>query len=131
MRLKRWRAYVVATMVATLSVVVGLQAPAAAEEHTIYVTGGYGVFNDDPYGPWPGDAIRACDTYSDGWGIEVRMDISNNGSWDLIISTRGHNAIYCTDYHSKNAVENDFIRIRVTPVRGDERGQWTEAIRRA
>ncbi|MEU5943631.1 hypothetical protein ABZ807_31765 [Micromonospora sp. NPDC047548] len=128
MRLKRGRAYVAATMVATVGVVVGLQGPASAAVGIVHVNGGFGRFLPDPVDTLPGDSIDACDMASDGWGIESRLDIGNNGSWDRVVDTRGHTAPYCTGFVGGNIREGTVVRLRVTPVKGTQSGQWTEGL---
>lgn len=84
---------VVAAAVAAFGLVIAAQGTAAAAPKPIEATfGGYGEWNPDPYGSIPGDSIRACDTSADGWGIEVKLDIGRDGTWDRVASTRGHNS---------------------------------------
>ena len=128
MRLKRGRAYVAATAVATVGLVVGLQGPASAAAGVVHVTGGFGRFLPDPVDTLPGDSIDACDTASDGWGIETRLDIGNDGDWDRVVDTRGHTAGYCTPFKGGNIAEGTVVRLRVTPVKGSETKQWTEGL---
>lgn len=99
--------------------VVVAQGTASAAPKTIdAVFGGYGEWNPDPYGSIPGDSIRACDTDADGWGIEVKLDIGRDGTWDRTVSTRGHNSPYCGPWKSGNIKEDTPVSIQVTNVNG-------------
>ncbi|HEY9292883.1 MAG TPA: hypothetical protein VIP98_16510 [Microlunatus sp.] len=80
---------------------------------------GVGMFAADPEGPYPGDAIAACDTLADGWGIEVQLDVNPGSSWhtDRLASTGGHPSGYCTKWLSKNIKEETRVAIRVCKVK--------------
>ncbi|MFD7720428.1 hypothetical protein [Streptomyces sp. NPDC059814] len=110
---------VVAAVVAAFGLVVAAQGTASAAPKTIEATfGGYGGWNPDPYSGIPGDAIRACDTTADGWGIEVKLDIGRDGTWDRTVSTRGHNSPYCSPWKSGNIKEGTPVSIQVANVDG-------------
>ena len=87
------------------------------------ISRGWGMFAADPEGPYPGDAIGACDTYADGFGIKVELDISPTGTWDTdrSVSTGGHAAGYCTGWKSGNIKENTRVAIRVCKVKSGHR----------
>lgn len=108
---------VVAAAVAAFGLVIAAQGTAAAAPKPIEATfGGYGEWNPDPYGSIPGDSIRACDTGADGWGIEVKLDIGRDGTWDRVVSTRGHNSPYCSPWKSGNIKEGTPVSIQVANV---------------
>ncbi|MEU0433039.1 hypothetical protein [Streptomyces sp. NPDC006290] len=105
-------------------VLVTANSAAAVEAYGAYEGGGYGVWMQDPGydeldDPAPGDAIKACDIKADGWGIEVKLDINRDGSYERTISTRGHASPYCSGWDSGNIAENTPIRMKVTKVNGD------------
>ncbi|MEU2774164.1 hypothetical protein ABZ646_14790 [Streptomyces sp. NPDC007162] len=99
-------------------------ASAGGWTYGAYEGGGYGVWNYDPgpdpigYGDAPGDAIAACDTAADGWGIEVRLDIGRDGDIDRTVSTRGNNSPYCSGYATGNIPEGTPVRVWVVKVSG-------------
>ncbi|MEV6719161.1 hypothetical protein AB0M48_44795 [Lentzea sp. NPDC051208] len=120
-------------------VLVGGQASAAPESQVRFELGiqsadaginiyagsalaGYGDFNADPDGSVPGDAIRACDTLADGWGIETQLDINPGATWDTdrVVNTRGHASPYCSGWASGNIGENTPVAIRVCLVKSGE-----------
>ncbi|RPK36393.1 hypothetical protein EES39_32025 [Streptomyces sp. ADI92-24] len=110
---------VVGAAAAAFGLVIAAQGTAAAAPKTIEATfGGYGEWNPDPYDGIPGDSIRACDTTVDGWGIEVKIDIGRNGTWDRIANTRGHNSPYCSPWKSGNIKEGTPVSIQVANVNG-------------
>ncbi|MFD0021246.1 hypothetical protein [Streptomyces sp. NPDC058382] len=110
---------VLAAATAAFGLVVAAQGTASAAPVSIDATfGGRGEWNADPYGNTPGDSIRACDTSSDGWGIEVKLDIGRDGTWDRIATTRGHNAKYCSPWKSGNIKEGTPVSIQVANVDG-------------
>ncbi|MBO0915912.1 hypothetical protein [Streptomyces laculatispora] len=110
---------VVAAAAAAFGLVIAGQGTAVAAPKSIEATfGGYGEWNPDPYDGVPGDSIRACDTTADGWGIEVKIDIGRNGTWDRIANTRGHNSPYCSPWKSGNIKEGTPVSIQVANVNG-------------
>ncbi|WLQ44538.1 hypothetical protein P8A22_34320 [Streptomyces laculatispora] len=110
---------VVAAAATAFGLVIAAQGTAAAAPKAIEATfGGYGEWNPDPYDGIPGDSIRACDTTADGWGIEVKIDIGRNGTWDRIANTRGHNSPYCSPWKSGNIKEGTPVSIQVANVNG-------------
>ncbi|MFJ2946561.1 hypothetical protein ACIO8H_02780 [Streptomyces sp. NPDC087226] len=106
---------------------VGLQGQAWAGTVTIYAPGdaGSATWNQDPSGSTPGDAIRACDTKSDGWGIEAALDYNYDGVIDRYVDTRGHNAGYCSPWKGGDLPEGKSVRMYVTPVKGGSYGPST------
>jgi hypothetical protein len=74
-----------------------------------WTDGGYGRFNADPLGSWPGDAIQACDTASDGWGVEIKLDIGGDGTIDRTATTDGHTAGYCSPWKTGNIAEGTLV----------------------
>ncbi|ROQ63194.1 hypothetical protein EDD93_5932 [Streptomyces sp. 840.1] len=110
---------VLAAAVAAFGLVVAAQGTAAAAPKSVGASfGGYGEWNPDPSGGIPGDSIRACDTSADGWGIEVKLDIGRNGTWDRVASTRGHNSPYCSPWKSGDIKEGTPVSVQVTNVDG-------------
>jgi hypothetical protein len=81
---------------------------------------GLGLFQADPSGTVPGDAILACDEYADGLGVEMRMDINPGSSWqtDRVASTRGHNSPYCDGWKTGDIAEGTRIGVKVCLVSG-------------
>ncbi len=112
----------VLTGAAGLGLCLGMQGQAQAASITVQVTGGYGEFNQDPSAEGPGDAVRACDTKSDGWGVEVEIDIHNDGTVDREIDTRGHNSPYCTPWATGDIVEGTVVKVIVYQVKGSDIG---------
>ncbi|MFJ3582858.1 hypothetical protein ACIPPS_11620 [Streptomyces sp. NPDC090127] len=96
------RGRLVAVAATTAALVFAAQGTATAAPQRAVTEGGYAEWNADPYNGIPGDAIRACDTTADGWGIEAWLDIDRNGTVDRIASTRGKDAPYCTGWVSGN-----------------------------
>lgn len=92
-------------------------------EHRRLGGAGYGTFNADPDGSIPGDAIRACDTKADGWGVEAALDYPPfDLKMDRIVDTRGHAAGYCTPWKDGDLREGITYRLYVTPVSDDQYG---------
>jgi len=81
---------------------------------------GSGCFHADPEGSVPGDAIRACDWYADGYGYEVQLDVSPTGIWDVDrrVNTRGHDSPYCSPWATGNIAEGTPVAIKLCRVRG-------------
>ena len=94
--------------------------------HNLSIIGGYGQWSDDPVGSTPGDAIKACDTVADGWGIETWLDYNRDGYVDRIASTRGHNSPYCSGWVTGNLAEGIPVDIAVIQVKGDQTGEWAQ-----
>jgi hypothetical protein len=108
-----------------LALALAGQAHAASKNLVIGVdtaSHSYGIvyYQGDPSGGAPGDSIKACDTSSDGWGVEVQLDIHRNGTVDRIATTQGHTATYCTPYASGNIAEGTLLRIRGCWVAGSD-----------
>jgi hypothetical protein len=81
---------------------------------------GTGEFRADPSeGGAPGDAIKACDWFADGWGIETQLDVNPGSSWDTdrSVNTRGHSSPYCSGWATGNLTENTPVAIRVCLVK--------------
>lgn len=114
----------VAVSVAAVGLALGVQGQAQAAA-TLSIPGGYGLWSPDPSNGDPGDAIKACDTEADNWGIQVQMDIHKDGTYDRIATTRGHGAGYCSDWETGNIAEGTVIRIYVIQVRGDDTNKWS------
>lgn len=81
---------------------------------------GRGEFQADPASGDPGDAIQACDSFGDGWGIEAQLDVNPGSSWDTdrSVNTRGHAAGYCSPWKTGNLTENTPVALRVCLVKG-------------
>lgn len=107
-----------------IGLVVGLQGQAWAGTVTIDAANGagYGTFNADPNGSIPGDAIRACDTKADGWGVETALDYNYDKVMDRVVDTRGHGAGYCSGWLGGDLREGRTVRMYVTPVSGTSYG---------
>lgn len=116
---------------AAFAVVLTAQTPALAEPSSqdvwveyLYTNGveaGRGMFQADPFGSEPGDALRACDSDADGYGIEVQMMIDPSPySWrvDRLATTRGHNSPYCSSWVTGNLVEGTRVGVRICKVKG-------------
>ncbi|MFE5008643.1 hypothetical protein ACFRJ3_29105 [Streptomyces sp. NPDC056696] len=116
-----------ATGACAIGLVVGLQGQAWAGTVTIYAPSGAGsaTWNADPDGSIPGDAIRAFDTKSDGWGIETALDYDYDGIMDRRVDTRGHTAGYCSPWKGGDLKEGRTVRMYVTPVSGSSYGPST------
>lgn len=101
-----------------LFLVFTMQGKALAAER-IDVLGGYGLWQADPEGGRPGDAIRACDDTPDGLGITVHLYWSGGGH--RYVTTRGHNSPYCTPWGegSGNLPEGLQVEVHVVTVKGD------------
>lgn len=80
---------------------------------------GYGQFNADPTGLWPGDSLRACDIYADGWGTIAWMQ-NSNGTVLRTATTQGHKSNYCTGWQSGNLPEEKYVVITVCAIHGTE-----------
>ena len=116
-------------LLAVFGITLGIQGMATADvsaqvaSHNAYTPGGvyagYGQWNSDPADGIPGDAINACDTVADGWGVETWLDINRDGVIDRVASTRGENAPYCSGWRSGNITEGTPIDIFVCAVKGD------------
>jgi hypothetical protein len=78
----------------------------------------WGNFNQDPVDhpgssqDVPGDAIRACDFTTDGWGVTVWLDVNRNGTWDRTSTTSGNAADYCSDWKPGNLAENTRVTLK-------------------
>ncbi|MCX5092949.1 hypothetical protein OOK36_29505 [Streptomyces sp. NBC_00365] len=124
MKSRRTAARALATGVCAIGLVVGLQGQAWAGTVTIFAPdgAGKGTWNADPDGSTPGDAIRACDTKADGWGIETALDYNYDGVMDRRVDTRGHAAGYCSDWLGGDLKEGRTVRMYVTMVAGSSFG---------
>jgi hypothetical protein len=105
--------------VTAIGLVTGFQAPASAAEN-ITVLGGYGVWSADPSGSTPGDAIKACDTTADGWGIRITLHTASGA--DRWISTQGRSSPYCTSWLTGNLPEGTTVQLGVQQVKTDKYG---------
>ncbi|MCX4908474.1 hypothetical protein [Streptomyces sp. NBC_00878] len=114
------RGRVIATAVGTAALLFAAQGTAAAAPVRANTEGGYVQWNADPYDGIPGDSFRACDTTADGWGIEARLDVNRNGTTDQQVSTRGHDAPYCTGWVYADLAEGTPIALWAVTVRGSE-----------
>jgi len=123
-KLSKARAAGVTLCAFALGLVTANSASAAYWSYGAYEGGGYGIWNYDPgpdpigYGDAPGDAIAACDSAADGWGIEVRLDIGRDGDIDRKVSTRGQHSPYCSDYATGDITEGTPVRVWVVKVNG-------------
>ncbi|MFF3499273.1 hypothetical protein [Streptomyces sp. NPDC003247] len=124
MRSRRTVTRALATGVCAIGLVAGMQGQAWAGTVTINAAGGagYGTWNADPDGSIPGDAIRACDTKADGWGVETALDYDFDTVPDRIVDTRGHAAGYCSGWLGGDLKEGRTVRMYVTPVQGSSSG---------
>lgn len=97
--------------------VLSLQAPAYAGEDIVLSDGsGIGIWSADPSsdGTEPGDAIKACDTAKDGWGIAVSLEYSG---YSRYIDTGGHPSYYCTGWKTGNIKEGTRVHISVYQIK--------------
>jgi hypothetical protein len=126
-KLRRVKAACVTAVACGLVFAVTNSASAADISLGAYGGGGFGYWKQDPgpdpigYGDAPGDSIAACDQSSDGYGIEVRLDVGRDGDIDRTTSTLGHYAPYCTGWASGNLPEGTPIRMWVAKVDHDGR----------
>ncbi|MFE0806159.1 hypothetical protein ACFW4M_02205 [Streptomyces sp. NPDC058794] len=127
MKSRRTAVRALVTGACAVGLAVGMQGQAWAGSVTIYApnSAGSATFNADPSGSIPGDAIRACDTKSDGWGIEAALDYNFDGIVDRRVDTRGHTAGYCSPWKSGDLTEGKSVRLYVVPVKGSSYGPWT------
>ncbi|MFI6287174.1 hypothetical protein ACIBCM_20910 [Streptomyces sp. NPDC051018] len=89
------------------------------ETHNIYegsTLRGSVSWNPNPSGSIPGDALRVCDLSGDGWAIEAVL--WRQGIVEREVSTRGHNADYCTPWVGGNLPENQIYGVKVFKVHG-------------
>lgn len=80
-----------------------------------------GQFISDPLDGGPGDALKACDSYADGMGAELRMDINPSGGFqrtDRVASTRGHSSPYCSPFATGDMVENTLVALKLCLLKG-------------
>ncbi|GKQ34067.1 hypothetical protein [Streptomyces sp. A012304] len=125
MKSRRTLARALATGACAVGLVAGMRGQAWAGTVRIDAAwdAGHGIFNADPDGSIPGDAIKACDTNSDGWAVEVALDYPPfDAKPDFKVDTRGHTANYCTGWTSRDIPETWTVRMYVTPVKGDSFG---------
>ncbi|MFJ5302051.1 hypothetical protein [Streptomyces sp. NPDC088350] len=125
MKTRRTVTRALATGACAVGLVAALQGQAWAGTVSIDAANGagYGTFNADPNGSIPGDAIRACDTKADGWGVETALDYPPfDKKMDRIIDTRGHASGYCSPWLGGNLTEGVTYRMYVTPVSGTSYG---------
>jgi hypothetical protein len=73
----------------------------------------WGNFEQDPYQDIPGDSIRACDGFADGWGVTAYLDSNHNGVFDRTATTSGHPAGYCSPWASGNIPEDATVTLKV------------------
>ncbi|MFZ4280622.1 hypothetical protein [Streptomyces rhizosphaericola] len=127
MKSNRKLARAAVSIAGAFTLVIGVQGEAwAVIKMTLKDGGGYGQWSADPSGSTPGDAIRACDDTSDGWGIQLELDIHRDGTVDRIATTRGHNAPYCTEWKTGNIKEGTKVTLKLYKVKGNEIGPyWT------
>ncbi|GAA5703806.1 hypothetical protein AQJ43_25780 [Streptomyces avermitilis] len=118
--LRSARGRVVTTVLAATALLLGAQGTATAAAQRANTEGGYALWNADPDGATPGDSVRACDTTTDGWGIEARLDINRDGTIDRTASTRGRTAPYCTAWKSGDIPEGAPVAVYAVTVRGDD-----------
>ncbi|MDP4505334.1 hypothetical protein [Nonomuraea turcica] len=79
---------------------------------------GYGHFNSDPVGSnYPGDALRACDTEPDGWGVKAWM-LDSEGKIIRSATTQGYDSPYCTPWKTGDLPENMYVNIIVCKIKG-------------
>lgn len=118
MMLKRSMMRAVTTVAAAFVLVFAMQGQAMAAVK-IPVLGGYGLWQADPVGDVPGDAIRACDNDADGLGITVLLYAP--GGYSRRVSTRGHASPYCTPWGegSGNLREGTQVDVVVLTVKGN------------
>lgn len=108
------------TGVAAAAMIAGLQAPAWASTEYLWTSGGYGLWSADPSSGDPGDAIKACDTSSDGWAIQVTLNWGD-ATHTRTIDTRGHQSGYCTGWATGDIAESETVDITVQQVKlGDD-----------
>ncbi|WP_433544528.1 hypothetical protein ACQPZG_05015 (plasmid) [Streptomyces sp. CA-294286] len=88
------------------------------------VRAGFADWNADPdksvTPDIPGDALQVRDVLSDGWGIEAIAVAQVGGSGYRMATTRGHNAVYVSDWKTGNLKENTPIVVQVCAVKGSK-----------
>jgi hypothetical protein len=109
------KAKAVGTVAASCALVLGLATSAMATTKVYANSYGYGEWNSDPSGSIPGDAMRACDNNSDGYGVTAKL-IYN---FDIIrtATTSGHNAGYCSAWKSGDLPEGRKYMLQVFRVK--------------
>ncbi|MFF3583278.1 hypothetical protein [Streptomyces mirabilis] len=68
---------------------------------------GLALFDQDPYGGNPGDALYATDSYADGWGVVAHLSTGRTAS------TLGHSAGYTAGPVTGNLPEGNHYTIWV------------------
>ncbi|MGW5974844.1 hypothetical protein [Streptomyces sp. NPDC055186] len=106
--------------VGAAAITFGMQGSAWAAQTITLPGAGYGQWQADPDGSIPGDSIRACDNVADGYGIEVHLDIHQDGDVDRVATTAGYSSPFCTAWKSGNIPEGTKVRIWVYKVKGGQ-----------
>lgn len=115
--------------IATGGLLVFAAAPAqASQDVTVHVlqcpleycaSAGYGWFHADPAGSLPGDSLKACDLYKDGYSVKAWLYNRNTGKVIRTASTAGHASNYCTDWQPGDLPEQTPIWVDVCKMSGD------------
>ncbi|MER6812025.1 hypothetical protein ABT299_22385 [Spirillospora sp. NPDC000708] len=74
---------------------------------------GYAMWNGDPSGSWPGDALRAYDGLADGWGVVANLSTGRTAT------TVGHNAPYYSPWATGDLTEGNHYDMYVQMKNGD------------
>lgn len=89
--------------------------------------GGYAFFEADPdgYGN-PGDALKACDTISDGWGV-LALLYNFEGTLIRKATTQGLTAGHCTGWKTGNLTEDKRVTVVACMIKGTTTKEcWSE-----
>lgn len=106
--------------VGAVAIMSGMEESAWAAESIPLPGAGYGQWQADPDGSIPGDSIRACDNAADTYGIEVRLDIHQDGDTDRVATTAGYSSPFCTAWRSGDIPEGTKVRTWVLKVKGGQ-----------
>lgn len=103
------------SVVASCALVLGIATSASAGDKVWADDYGYGEWQANPSGSIPGDAIRACDTKADGYGVIAKL----SEDYDIFrtASTSGHNAGYCTGWKSGDLPEDHRYLLQIYRVK--------------
>ncbi|MET7365710.1 hypothetical protein ABZS61_07745 [Streptomyces sp. NPDC005566] len=95
----------IGTVLTSGVLVIGMSTAASAA--TTIPAGSYGraEWNADPAGSTPGDALRACDTDADGYGVKATL---MNSNYDILrtVTTSGLSAGQCSAWKGGNLPEH-------------------------
>jgi hypothetical protein len=108
----------IGTVLASCALVLGISTSASATTKLYAGDAGYAEWNADPDGNTPGDAIRACDTESDGWDVKAVLQLADSSL--RTASTAGHTNGYCTSWKTGDLREDDKFLLTVYKVKDAE-----------